>query len=65
MKKPEFIAEMAEKSGLTKTQADAALAAFLETVADAVVGESTVIPQSFANCVSLYWSVPHTYLMSV
>jgi nucleoid DNA-binding protein len=39
MKKPEFVAEMAEKSGLTKTQADAALAAFLEVVTDAVVGK--------------------------
>ena len=37
MKKPEFVTEMAAKAGLTKVQTEQAIAAFWETVADAVI----------------------------
>lgn len=39
MKKTQIVAEMAEKTGLNKTQSEAALVAFLETVSDALGGK--------------------------
>jgi len=36
MNKAEFVAKVAEKSGLTRKQADAAVAAFTQTVIDAL-----------------------------
>lgn len=51
MKKTQIVAEMAEKTGLNKTQSEAALVAFLETISDALGGEyhngrvsATVLP---------------------
>ncbi|HKL42071.1 MAG TPA: HU family DNA-binding protein, partial [Clostridia bacterium] len=42
MNKPEIIANISEKSGLTKKDSEKALAAFLETVEEALMAEEKV-----------------------
>lgn len=42
MKKTELIAAVAEKAGLSKKDADAAVAAFLETVVDALKADDKI-----------------------
>lgn len=43
MRKPQVVAEIMERAGLNKTQAEAALVAFTETVVDCVSGRFTAI----------------------
>lgn len=42
MNKPEIVANISEKSGLTKKDSELALAAFIETVEDALIEEEKV-----------------------
>lgn len=49
MKKTQIVAEMAEKTGLNKTQSEAALVAFLETISDALGAGSKVNLPGFGS----------------
>ncbi|CAN0000728.1 unnamed protein product, partial [Laminaria digitata] len=48
-RKPQVVAEMAERAGLNKTQAEAALVAFMETVMDTVADGGKINLQGFGT----------------
>ena len=49
MSKAEFIIAMAEKSGLTKAQAESALSATFATITDLLVNQEKVVIQGFGT----------------
>lgn len=49
MNKNELVEKVAETAGLTKTQADAAINAFVETVTEALKGEDKITLKGFGT----------------
>ena len=56
-KKPEFVASVSEKTGLSKTESEAALAAVLETIQEGSEGNISDISWSSLNIEIYVWKL--------